>query len=273
MKSKTPVVGINEPAIHISSGPGVVFPMQMGEFAAYTLNYHHCGAARLYTVIKPTHHKRLEKVLHNSRGLQDRIRPPTCTQFVSHMQVYVPEETLQRHKIDYTTVPQFEGEMVIMFPWAYHQGYNAGPNIVEEMMYANESWKAFHLQNLYERCNPYCEEGDEEFDLSFLEEKSDDMSGRTDHDTASPNETIPTLVQSSSPKALFSGAKKKSVPAEQLMGLKKGNSATDSRSPHDPADDLESNNANLVPASEDQEEPNSEAVSEHSGVFESEGRA
>ena len=71
--------------------------------------------------------------------------------------------------------------MVVVFPWAYHQGYNTGPNIVEESLYASERWKTFHQKGLWVKCSRKCagaggEGGGESFDLGFAKvEKEGDF--------------------------------------------------------------------------------------------------
>lgn len=58
---------------------------------------------------------------------------------------------------------------MIIFPYAYHQGFNAGPNITEEVMYASDRWEVFHREKLYQHCSRNCAGGKaESFDLDFV---------------------------------------------------------------------------------------------------------
>ena len=58
---------------------------------------------------------------------------------------------------------------MIIFPYAYHQGFNAGPNITEEVMYASDRWEVLHREKLYQHCSRNCAEGKaESFNLDFV---------------------------------------------------------------------------------------------------------
>lgn len=162
--SSTTQYGINEPVFNVSGKPGTMFCMQIGRYAGYSMEILHRGAPKCWTVVKPSHHNRLEdrvrKLLYSSKMRDDPLAPgvPLCSQFVRHRPVYVPQETLTKHKIDYTKIVQHQGEMIIIFPWAYHQGYDTGPSISEAMMYASDRWKVFNRQNCYQDCNSHCGE-------------------------------------------------------------------------------------------------------------------
>ncbi len=196
--------GVNEAAFHVSGKAGLVFPLQLGRFGAYTLNYHHKGAPRRYTVVAPLAHEALEHLLYDEHQLrrspdQDRSdkrrsipppegddnqarKPPSCSRFVSHLPMYVPCQTLGIHGIRYTHLTQYEGEMIIIFPYAYYQGFNAGPNITEEMMYGSDRWEIFHREKLYQHCNRNCAEGKaDSFDVSFIKNQKGVLSPRGDH--------------------------------------------------------------------------------------------
>lgn len=94
--------------------------------------------------------------------------------------VYVPKDTLIANGIEFTEVTQFEREMLVIFPYAYYQGFNGGANVVEEAMYASKTWEVFHRRELYVKCSKDCLEGDEDFDLSFAERRSDDDDDDSD---------------------------------------------------------------------------------------------
>ena len=162
--------GINESVFNVASGSGPLFPLQMNKYAAYSINYHHSGDPRIMTVTRPEHHAKLEEVLHTAQDnetLFDRpTKPPSCSQFVSHTPVYAPRATLSSHGIVTTEVVQQPGEMVINFPYAYHQVLASGPSITEDFLYASDRCKAFHQEDLYQHCTQNCTtEKQDEFDL------------------------------------------------------------------------------------------------------------
>ena len=191
--------GINEPVFHLSAHSGTIFAMQLGKYAAYTLNYHHSGEPRNYTVIKPKDHEKLEDLIGNATHEHLSTRPPktpSCSQFVRHQAMYLPEDTLQLQDIDYTTVIQYQGEMVIIFPYAYYQGFNAGANITEEMMYASDRWEVFHREKVYQYCSRNClAKKDDTFSLDFVNQGL--LSLRSGHRRCSSRDSFSPLSQES----------------------------------------------------------------------------
>ena len=149
---------------HIAGGPGPLSPLQMNKYAAYTLNYHHAGAPRILTVTLPEQHEKVEEFMYMSQEsgnlfVRRPSTPPPCSHFVAHRPMYVPQGTLDFYGVKYTQVVQYPGELVITFPYAYHQAYASARNITEEIGYASERCKVFHLENLYQHCSPNCSAG------------------------------------------------------------------------------------------------------------------
>ena len=173
--------GINESVFHIAGGSGPLSQLQTNQYAAYSLNYHHSGAPRILTVTRPEHYAKLEEfmsVTQSSGTLSGRPqRPRKCGQFVKHQPTYVPHTTLSLNEVEHLEVVQHQGDMVITFPYAYHQAYVSGPNITEEMLYASDRCNVFHRENLYQHCNSNCAAGQPDtFDLTMV---FSDTFGRT----------------------------------------------------------------------------------------------
>lgn len=169
--SRSSEPGITEPVFHLPASAGPLSPMQMNRYAAYSFNYHHSGAPRMVTVIRPEHHAKLEEAMYHEQDTGNLFvsrpsEPPTCTQFLAHQQMYVPQGTLSSLHISHTEVVQNQGELVITFPYAYHQAYTSGPNITEEMLYASERCAVFHREDLYQHCDFDCAAGQpDHFDI------------------------------------------------------------------------------------------------------------
>ena len=196
--------GINEPVFHLAAGPGPLFPLQMNKHAAYSLNYHHSGAPRTVTVTLPEYHAKVEQIVYDTQSsgtLSSRPQePPTCSQFVEHQHLFVPCSTLSSHDIEYTRAVQYQGEMVITFPYAYHQVYSSGPNITEEISYASDRCKVFHREKVYHHCNRNCTAGQSDnIDISTIFTHTLSAT-RTSHRRRSglePFSTLPTRGQTS----------------------------------------------------------------------------
>ena len=125
-------------------------------------------------VTRPGRHTEVETALYDAQDsgnlfLSRPEKPSTCSQFVAHESKYVPSITLSNLRIPHTEVVQQQGELVIIFPWAYHEAYTSGPNITEEIMYAGRRCKAFHGKNLYRHCSTECAGGQpDDYDLGLV---------------------------------------------------------------------------------------------------------
>ena len=183
-ESSTRKTGVHSPVFDISNAAGTLFGMQITELGAYKIAYVHDGGPRVWTVARPYEFQKIEALIPGTRA---------CHQSVGHKELsddgnedpgatkYVPSKTLTDNGIEHTKFAQFDGEMVILFPFAYHQGYNVGPNIVESMAYASERWKVFPVVNLIKQCNRACFKGRQPklVDLGFAKPSLVGADGRS----------------------------------------------------------------------------------------------
>lgn len=179
---------IHQPKFQIAGAFGSSFGLQLTSFGAYSLNFLHSGAPKCWTIIKPADHQKIEFELHpdaeqaSSRGRRisvvrltsvdsdvipyaknqkklERLPcdfPPRCDLFLNHQPFYIPEDSLQASEIEYTNVVQHKGDLIIIFPFAYRQGYSCGPNIAEEIAYTNERSDTLTQEGLYHHCHAAC---------------------------------------------------------------------------------------------------------------------
>ena len=173
-ESRSTEAGINEPVFHVATGAGPLSPLQTNKYGAYSLNYHHSGAPRTLMVTMPKRHAEVENAIYDAQDsgnlfLSRPEHPSTCSQFVAHQPTYVPSLALSSLRISHTEVIQHQGEMVIIFPWAYHQAYTSGPLITEEMLYASDRCSVFHEEDLYRHCSVDCAGGQaDDFDIALV---------------------------------------------------------------------------------------------------------
>ena len=178
---------IHQPKLQIAGAFGSSFGLQMMSFGAYSLNVLHSGAPKCWTVVKPADHRKIEFELHpdaeeaSLRGKRiDFVRltsveldsaskknqkkvesppadfPPRCDQFLNHQPFYVPKGSLEACGVGFTQLVQYEGELIITFPFAYSQGYSCGPSIAEEVGYTNERSEILNQKGLYHHCHAAC---------------------------------------------------------------------------------------------------------------------
>lgn len=159
MKSTSNKVGVNSASFDLGS---TACGMQKSEISTYRLIYHHHGGPRVWTVVRPADFQKLEQLVAGIMELPDSPNPVAeglasfeirCHQFVRHNKpvrssrgkaadtvedpgssLYLSEEVLAADGIEFTKFVQYQGELVILFPFAYYQSYNVGPNIVETMV-------------------------------------------------------------------------------------------------------------------------------------------
>ncbi|KAI9724726.1 MAG: hypothetical protein M1812_000001 [Candelaria pacifica] len=179
MRSTSRMSGIHTPYFYVSNSPCTPFAIHIEDYAAYSINYLHSGAPKCWRVVRPEHHRDVEEFLNNHTNPPERqlsarsgrtpCRPPQCSQFLRHHPMYIPKTTMDMLDITYTTVVQHQGEMVITFPFAYHEGWNTGPNIAEAIGYASERWAIFMREGLYQNCHKLnCRQKPLKMDFGFL---------------------------------------------------------------------------------------------------------
>lgn len=208
-RSSSTKIGVNTPAFDLCNAAWTAWGMQMTEIGAYRLVYIHKGAPRVWTVVEPSGFQRLEdlvaRTLHLSGSdnvAEDRLVnfEPRCHQFVGHKRLswtddgirtrtieepgrtlYFTSKKLNAEGIRFTRFVQYQGEMVVLFPFSYYQGYNVGPNVVESMAYTSSRWEVFPTAGLLRQCNRSCYHGKQPslVDLSFAEPVSRAADGST----------------------------------------------------------------------------------------------
>lgn len=206
-RSSSTKCGVNIPSFDLSDTAGTAWGIQMTEIGAYKLVYHHSGAPRVWTVVEPSEFRRLEDLVAQILALPDCSRSandgllkyePRCHQSVGHKRLsrsnegvgastvedpgktlYLSAETLEAESIRFNKFVQYQGEMVILFPFSYYQGYNVGPNVVESMAYASIRWEVFPMADLIRQCNRSCYRGKQPMlvDLTFAKPISKAVGG------------------------------------------------------------------------------------------------
>src|SRR4051794_34294759 len=72
-----------------------------------------------------------------------------------HQNLYMSPSFLDQHSIGFAEVTQTPGDMLVLFPFAYHQGYNMGENLALASNYALESEEALYERD-YIPCGSEC---------------------------------------------------------------------------------------------------------------------
>ncbi|KAL7267483.1 hypothetical protein RUND412_009928 [Rhizina undulata] len=143
LNTKDMVPGIHTPYLYIGTAYSM-FALHAEDFYAYSLNYHHKGADKCWRIISPRNHDILEDWLWSQllETYSVRKKVARCSQFIRHQSVYLPVETLELLEIDSWMSRQRQGELLVTWPLAYHQGWNEGGNVNEACGYGDEAWRS-----------------------------------------------------------------------------------------------------------------------------------
>ena len=152
----------------VSGAQGSPFGLRTSNGAAYILNYLYRGAPKKWTIFEPSETPKLEEFIYEdvelAGGRLEKLRsghkppthPPRCDQFLAHEQFYLPQETLLAKHLKYSETIQYQGEIIIIFPLAYYQGYSTGPSLAESRRYVNRRSKDMGYSDIWQWCSERC---------------------------------------------------------------------------------------------------------------------
>ncbi|KXS18888.1 JmjC-domain-containing protein [Gonapodya prolifera JEL478] len=147
-------ITINIPGI---TSPYVYFGMWKATFAwhledvdLYSINYLHFGAPKTWYFVPPQHKERLERIAQ-SLFPADAKR---CTEFLRHKEFVMSPTFLRQWGIPCHRICQRQGEFIVTFPGAYHQGFNCGLNCAEAVNFGTDRWIETGMKSKWCNCVP-----------------------------------------------------------------------------------------------------------------------
>lgn len=112
------------------------FSWHVEDMDLYGINFLHHGAPKTWYCVPPQYGHMLEKAAQklfpDMAGL--------CSNFMRHKTCLISPQTLQDLGVPFQRVVQEERDIIIVFPYAYHAGFNHGFNIAEATNFATERW-------------------------------------------------------------------------------------------------------------------------------------
>lgn len=102
----------------------------------YAINYIHFGAPKTWYAIPPSHARKFE-------ALADLLFPnekENCNAHLRHKRIMISPDVLKQNDIPYVKTVHKAGEFLVVFPFAYHAGYNHGFNAAEVVNFATRRW-------------------------------------------------------------------------------------------------------------------------------------
>ncbi|CAI6044281.1 unnamed protein product [Clonostachys chloroleuca] len=120
---------------------GTPFVMTLEECNLYLVHHLHVGR-RVWICISPGAREqfeaRMRKEIARMRG--EEAETLRCGQFARHARLYFSRSLLEDWGIDHTIVDQKAGEVVVLLPGTYHQGFTLGYTKAVAVNYADGNW-------------------------------------------------------------------------------------------------------------------------------------
>ena len=112
------------------------FSWHIEDMDLYGVNYLHYGAPKSWYCIPPAHGYKLEMAARELFPDWAEI----CFNFLRHKICMISPELLARRGVKVNKMVQEERDLIIVFPHAYHAGFNHGFNIAEASNFGTPSW-------------------------------------------------------------------------------------------------------------------------------------
>ncbi|KAL4281159.1 hypothetical protein GQ457_03G020910 [Hibiscus cannabinus] len=139
---ETAIPGVSDPMLYI----GMLFSMfawHVEDHYLYSINYHHCGAAKTWYGVPGHSALRFEKVVKEHVYTNDILSmdgEDGAFDVLLGKTTLFPPNILLEHDVPVYKAVQNPGEFVITFPRAYHAGFSHGFNCGEAVNFAIGDW-------------------------------------------------------------------------------------------------------------------------------------
>ncbi|KAL7610448.1 hypothetical protein Lser_V15G10270 [Lactuca serriola] len=148
---ETTIPGVTEPMLYI----GMLFSMfawHVEDHYLYSINYHHCGAAKTWYGVPGHAAVDFEKIVREKVYTHDILSSEGedgAFDVLLEKTTLFPPNILSQHGVPVYKAVQKPGEYVITFPRAYHAGFSHGFNCGEAVNFAIGDW--FQLGSIASR--------------------------------------------------------------------------------------------------------------------------
>ncbi|XP_076933023.1 lysine-specific demethylase JMJ13-like [Bidens hawaiensis] len=139
---ETTIPGVTEPMLYI----GMLFSMfawHVEDHYLYSMNYHHCGAAKTWYGIPGHAALDFEKVVREQVYTNDILSvdgEDGAFDVLLGKTTLFPPNILSQHNVPVYKAVQKPGDFVVTFPRAYHAGFSHGFNCTEAVNFAIGDW-------------------------------------------------------------------------------------------------------------------------------------
>ena len=129
------IQGVNTPYLYFGMWKAT-FSWHVEDMDLYAINMVHSGAPKTWYCVPPKYGHKLERAC---RELFPNIAA-NCSNFMRHKTCLLAPRILDKYGVPYQKMHQEEREIIVVFPYAYHSGFNHGFNIAESTNFATERW-------------------------------------------------------------------------------------------------------------------------------------
>jgi len=146
------IEGVNTPYLYFGSF-GSTFPWHTEDMDMHSINYLHnvpnAQFPKRWWVIPPEEGNKFERLMVSRFPNEYK----NCKVFWRHKTIIIPPKILSERNIKFYQTVHWPGEFMITCPYAYHMGYNLGPNVAESTNFATRRWIDYLKEATYcENC-------------------------------------------------------------------------------------------------------------------------
>jgi len=129
------IPGVNTPYLYFGMWR-TSFCWHVEDMDLYAINFHHHGAPKQWYCVPPAAAHKLELVA--ARLFEEQSN--CCSQFMRHKTCMINPEVCRAYGVTVHSMLQTERDIIVVFPHAYHSGFNHGFNIAESTNFALPRW-------------------------------------------------------------------------------------------------------------------------------------
>jgi len=132
------IPGVNMPYLYFGMWKAT-FSWHIEDMDLYGVNFLHYGAPKTWYAIPPSEGYKLEQVAQ--KLFPDMTQ--ACYNLLRHKAIMISPKLLEANGVRVNKMVQEERNMIIVFPHAYHSGFNHGFNMAESTNFALPRWMEY----------------------------------------------------------------------------------------------------------------------------------
>lgn len=129
------IPGVNLPYLYFGMWRAC-FSWHVEDMDLYSVNFLHHGAPKTWYCVPPQYGYKLEKIAAQLFPGMAQV----CANMLRHKACTISPKLLEEHGLQVHKMIQEERDMIVVFPHAYHAGFNHGFNMAESTNFALERW-------------------------------------------------------------------------------------------------------------------------------------